>query len=74
MTAARPIAMPNPRSDTVFVELVESLVRSNGTTAAELEQALRSRYPKVVVRERGLAAEAPTWYVYREGTWVPSDR
>ena len=74
MTDARPIVMPNPRSDTAFVELVESLVGSNGTTATQLEQSLRSRYPRVVVRERGLAAEAPTWYVYREGRWVPSDR
>ncbi len=73
MTAARPIVMPNPRSDTVFVELVQSLVRSNGTTSNQLEQALRSRYPKAVVRERGLSAEAPTWYVYREGIWVRSD-
>jgi hypothetical protein len=74
MTATRPIVMPNPRSDTAFVELVESLLRSNGTTASQLEQRLRTHYPKAVVRERGLAAEAPTWYVYREGTWVPSDR
>lgn len=69
---ARPILVVNPRSDAVFVALAEQLVgEADGPEALEL--LLRERYPLVVVRERDLQAEAPTWYVYREGRWIPSE-
>ncbi len=28
-------------------------------------------FPRVLVRERELSSEAPTWYVYRDGSWTP---
>jgi hypothetical protein len=63
----------NPRSDIVFVTMVEKFVMAGTPGASELQRKLRDKYPRVVVRERGLAGEATTWYVYREGTWVPSE-
>ena len=71
---ARPILIVNPRSDTDFVAFANEHVEADADTAAVLEERLRPRYPRVVVRERDLFGEAPTWYVYREGTWTPSDR
>ena len=36
---------------------------------------LRERYPLAVVRPRDLSSErTAVWYVYREGSWVPSTR
>jgi hypothetical protein len=65
--------MVNPRADHVLVELATALVRNGARTPSELETALRDRYPLVRVRERGLSHEAVTvWYVYREGSWIPS--
>jgi PAS domain-containing protein len=29
-------------------------------------------FPRVVVRERQLSGEAPAWYIYRDGGWLPS--
>ena len=74
MRAPGPILIVNPRSDAAFVAMVEELVASGTEGAAALEQRLRETYPRAVVRERGLAGEATTtWYVYREGTWIPSE-
>lgn len=39
---------------------------------AQLERRLRRLFPRVVVRERALSGEAPIWYVYRDGGWLPS--
>ena len=71
---ARPILVVNPRPDTAFVTLAEELVRAGAETPLALEKQLRARYPRAVVRERNLHGEAPTWYVYREGTWIASER
>lgn len=39
---------------------------------AELQAALRDRYPRCVVRSRDLSGEtASVWYVYRDGRWSP---
>jgi len=69
----RPLLIANPHADGEFTELADQLVREGITKAPELEEALRVRYPRVVVRERSLSAERATWYVYREGSWVPSE-
>jgi hypothetical protein len=37
------------------------------------ERRLRLTYPRVIVRERGLAGEVPSWYVYRDGAWRAPD-
>lgn len=39
---------------------------------ATFEARLRRLFPRVLVRERGLASEPPAWYVYRDGGWQPS--
>ena len=36
----------------------------------DLQERLRSVYPRALVRSRGLASDDHTWYVYREGRWV----
>lgn len=70
---ARPILVINPRSDREFVSFVEEQVRDGAQTPLALEQRLSPRYPRAVVRERGLSDEWTTWYVYREGAWIASE-
>ena len=62
----------NPRTDSDFVALVEAA--SPGAPSAEALQALlRAQFPKAIVRPRQLEGEREeVWYVYREGTWIPS--
>lgn len=69
----QPTLVLNPRTDADFDALAERIVRDGVESAEALEAALREQYPRTVVRERGLAHEATTWYVYREGTWVPTE-
>jgi PAS domain-containing protein len=38
----------------------------------QLESRLRRLFPRIVVRERALSGEPPSWYVYRDGGWQPS--
>jgi hypothetical protein len=69
----RPILVVNPRTDREFVDLANRLVEDGIDDPGELESNLRRRYPLVVVRQRLLSAESTrTWYVYREGQWIPS--
>ena len=71
---ARPILIINPRSDGAFVASAEKLLAADPPTAAAMEAALRVEYPRATVRERDLADEAATtWYVYREGRWIPNE-
>lgn len=68
-----PVLVVNPRSDATFDELANELAANGADTPAALELGLRDRYPRTVVRERSLSSEPIiTWYVYREGTWVPT--
>jgi hypothetical protein len=70
-----PVLVTNPRSDRELQGLAEALVRDGAATTAALASALRDRYPRVVVRERSLSHEAvAVWYVYREGSWIPSEQ
>jgi hypothetical protein len=69
-----PTLIINPPSDVAFGAFAHEQLRAGATTAAALGAALRSKYPKTEVRERALAGElTPTWYVYRDGTWVRGD-
>ena len=59
----------NPSDDPVFAALVLAVGPECGHPA-QLRDALRERYPDVVVRERGLTGElTELWYVYRDGAW-----
>jgi hypothetical protein len=69
-----PTLLINPRSDHVLTERAAFLVLDGARSPADLESALRDAYPHVIVRERDLSHEALTvWYVYREGSWIPSE-
>jgi len=62
-----------PSADSAFREHVETVLsRGHARRPAELETRLRRMFPRVVVRERVLSGEAPSWYVYRDGGWQPS--
>jgi hypothetical protein len=67
-----PLLVINPRSDEAFARRANRLVEDGIATPYELEQELRREHPRAVVRARGLSGEPPIWYVYREGTWIPS--
>ncbi len=59
-----------PSSDRAFRLFVEqTLGRSPAASPQELERQLRRIYSRALVRERGLAGELPSWYVYRDGAW-----
>ena len=69
-----PTLMVNPRSDALLTDRATSLVMNGARTPSELEAALRDRYPRVKVRARSLSHEpVAVWYVYREGSWIPSE-
>ena len=62
-----------PSDDTPFREHVDRVRRESRTRRPEeLEARLRRLFPRVVVRERGLSGESPSWYVYRDGGWRSS--
>jgi hypothetical protein len=68
-----PVLVINPRSDEPFVILAHRLVEDGSATVEDLERELRRTYPRAVVRQRELSGESiVTWYVYREGSWIPS--
>lgn len=63
----------NPADDDAFRRTAESLLASGVASPAGLQRLLQLRYPRVVVRARGLSNEVfDAWYVYRDGTWVRS--
>ena len=69
----RPLVIVNPRSDSRFVEAVQSLL-DEARTPGDLQSLLRPAFPQAVVRERELSAEPfEVWYAYRDGRWTPSD-
>lgn len=69
-----PTLLINPPDDRAFAEAAEALVRRDGATVVALERALRVRYPKARVHARNVSGEHDvTWYVYREGRWVPPE-
>jgi hypothetical protein len=72
--ATRPILVLNPRIDRRFTEAASEIVEAGVRSPVELERQLRERWPRAVVRPRGLSGEQPTmWYVYRDGRWTPDE-
>lgn len=80
-----PVLVLNPRSDGVFVELVERLATGCGDRpgkataghpldAAGLVERLRWWYPRVRIRRRNLGPGQPeAWYIDRDGVPVPDE-
>ena len=63
----------NPADDDTFRAVAESYLGSGVASPAGLQRLLEERYPRVVVRPRGLSHEDfEVWYVYRDGSWVRS--
>lgn len=63
-----------PSADEAFRTFVQrTYERSHPASTDALEQRLRRTYPRALVRERGLAGEVPSWYVYRDGAWRAAD-
>jgi hypothetical protein len=63
----------NPADDDRFRAAAESVLESGVASPAGLQRLLLARYPRVLVRARGLSNEDfDVWYVYREGAWVRS--
>jgi hypothetical protein len=69
----RPTIVANPRTDLAFVSLADHLA-DGCRSPDELEGRLRSVYPRVTVRARGLSGEPTVWYVYRDGSWTDPAR
>lgn len=68
-----PILVLNPRSDATFTRRAARVVRDGVTRAEDLQAELRRTYPGAVVHRRILDGEqVETWYVYRDGRWVPT--
>jgi PAS domain-containing protein len=73
MTIAQaPQTLTIPSADAAFRVHVDR-IRSDAATPADLQRRLRRIFPRVIVRERKLSGEPPTWYVYRDGGWLSSD-
>ncbi|MEA2633124.1 MAG: hypothetical protein QOE66_3343 [Chloroflexota bacterium] len=66
----RPSLVTNPADDVAFRDAADAALEE-GQSVAELQEILRHRYPRAVVRARDLAGErSVVWYVYRDGKWV----
>jgi len=63
--------MLNPSTDDGFARTVRELALVQDG-AAGLQARLRAYYPGAIVRLRGLSGERESWYVYRDGHWIPS--
>ena len=71
---AKPTIVRNPPNDLAFQRAIEDILDSEATDPEAVQERLRERYPRAVVRPRELDAErTPVWYVYREGRWTPGD-
>lgn len=70
----RPTLVLNPADDDEFRSAAMHLVESGFVEPMLLQDCLRLRWPRAVVRPRELAGErAQVWYVYRDGHWVHPD-
>jgi len=70
----RPALVINPGSDTAFMNAADRQVANGIESAIEMERVLQETFPRAVVRERSISGERyPTWYVYRDGSWVPNE-
>jgi hypothetical protein len=63
-----------PSTDEAFRKFVQRTLDSlHPASPGAFEHRLRLTYPRVLVRERGLAGEGTSWYVYRDGAWRAAD-
>ena len=68
----RPTLVLNPASDEEFRSAAVLHLEDGSVEPQLLQDCLRARWPRAIVRPRELAGEHdPVWYVYRDGHWVP---
>jgi hypothetical protein len=71
----RPTLVLNPPDDDDFRFDVEAMMESGLVRPFALQDCLRRRYSRAIVRPRELAGEQnQIWYVYRDGRWVRPGR
>jgi hypothetical protein len=71
MSGGIPLVVANPSDDAEFRDAIEGCVAGGVRGPDELQEYLRQRFPRAVVRRRDLSGEAQaTWYAYRGGHWV----
>jgi len=71
----RPTLITIPASDAGFREHVARTHEAHPEASPrQLELRLRQLFPRVLVRERALSGETRSWYVYRDGHWLPPAR
>jgi hypothetical protein len=71
---SRPTLVLNPAGDEEFRSAAVHLVESGVLEPALLQDCLRRRWSRAIVRPRELAGEHDqVWYVYRDGHWVQSN-
>lgn len=68
------MVVANPPGDLDFRRVIDRILLAGVDGPHDLEAALRTQYPKAVVRRRELAGESfEVWYAYREGHWIRND-
>ena len=66
-----PTVVINPADDSDFEAHVKTQL-PDAKDPEELQESLRTEYPRVVVHRRELSSEPISiWYVYRDGRWRP---
>ena len=66
-----PTLVLNPADDEDFRSAARHLVENGFVEPTLLQDRLRARWPRAMVRQRELAGERfQIWYVYRDGHWV----
>jgi hypothetical protein len=71
---SRPTLVLNPAGDDEFRSAAVQLVESGSVEPSLLQDCLRARWPRAIVRARDLAGEHDqVWYVYRDGHWIPAN-
>src|SRR4051794_841127 len=68
--ATDPHVITIPSTDSAFRSHVIRTLGNSALVPRDLERSLRRIFPRVIVRERTLSGEPPTWYVYRDGGWL----
>lgn len=71
ITEPLPTLVLNPADDEEFRSAANHLVENGFVEPTVLQDRLRVRWPRAIVRQRELAGERlQMWYVYRDGHWV----
>lgn len=69
--SSQPVLILNPLDDEEFARTATTILDRGAMTPERMQDLLRERYRRAVVRRREIAGERTAiWYVYRDGRWV----